>query len=393
MSKYLVLLLLFSATLSGSLNDLSDTGMDDESYESPDSFDSSQDSDSSDEGESPQRGDSQSMIIHADESDGPDSGNWFEKLKWWKEAKWLYTIDITASMGQLETISKTYEEKEKKILEALETYSSSLPIKRQTAVAFIDDLIASLQKRNEELAQQQTKKQARGLPKESAELEENQKSLNQLKENIKDFNTVTQRLNQVFEQVLGQQMAETRELDQKAFVAYESIEKTLDDKVAQAKFNEVQNYHENILAVIDYLEGPLMLFIDKAWDKAQQLMPTINSSIAELEKRGIIVRQPTAEESEQAKLLAKKRADEKKAAEEQAARPWWKKILFYISSFFLSIGESISQFFSWIGSFFSGGAAPEKKAAKSSNVPTKTTPEKAMVPLPNVAKDKTIPTK
>jgi hypothetical protein len=361
MSKYLLILFFVPSTLLGQYFDEDpDSNLDDESYESHDTGES----ESAPEMEAPQPSLSQPTIIYADESEGPDSGNWFEKLKWWKEAKWLYTIDIAASMAQLETISKGYEEKGKGILEGLEAYSSGLPFKRQTAVAFIDDLIANLQKRNEELAQQQTKKQARGMPKESADLEENQKLLNQLKDNIKDFNTLTQRLTQTFDQVVSQQMEEARNYDKKALSAYESIEKTLDDKIAQQRYNEVQNCQENILAVTDYLEGPLMQFVDKAWDKAQQLMPTIKNSIDELQKRGIIVRQPSAEESEQAKLLAQKKAQEKKAAEEYAALPWWMKIFVSISSFFSTIWSSISGFFSWMGSFFSSAPSPEKKVPK-----------------------------
>lgn len=358
MSKYLFLFFFFSLSLAASFNDEhAQPFMDEDSF---DSFeDDSSDIDKTESDEAFQDPDRPQAIIHADESDGPDSGNWFEKLKWWKEAKWLYTIDVTAAIGQLETISKDYKEKEKNILAALENYSSSLPIKRQTAEAFIDDLLATIQKRNEDLAQQQTKKQVRGMAKESAQLEENQKLLTQLKDNIKDFNIITQRLNQVFEQALVQQLAEAHQLDQKALIAYESIEKTLDDKIAQEKFNEVQNSHENIEAIIGYLEGPLNQFIGKAWEKAQQLMITIKTGIDELEKRGIIVKQMTAEEAAQAKLLEQKRDAEKKAAQEKAARPWWKNIIYSITSFFSNIWDSIRQSFIWVSSFFT--ASPAEK--------------------------------
>ena len=344
----------------------------------------------------------ESHIVLADESDEPDSGNWYEKLRWWKEAKWLYTIDIRNAIDQLEVLDEEYDLRKKTILSALDQYSASLPLKRQAAVHVIDGLLDDLLKRQEEIAQEQTRTQARKDQEESTELEEHQKLLGKLKSDFNDFNTMTQRLKQTFDVVVPKQVQAAQAFDMKALEAYESIEGTLDDKKAHKSFDEVENALENINALMAYLKGPLWIFIDKAWAKMQQIMPTITDRISELEDMGVVVRPLTAQEKTQMAQLEKERkerrarkAAERKASKERMARSWWKKVFSGIGSFFVRIGSGIwygvTRPFVWIGNLFSQAEparklptkkAPAKKAPakKTADQPPSKPPTKTTIP-------------
>ena len=319
----------------------------------------------------------ESRITLADESDEPDSGNWYEKLRWWKEAKWLYTIDIRNTMEQLNLFKEEYDEKQKEIFSRLGSYSQDLPLKRQAAVHVIDDLIADLEKRQEEIAQEQTRTQARQDTEETTELEEHKKMLDELKKQFNDFNTLTQRLKQVFEVVVPKQIKDCNDYDAKALEAYENIEQTLDDKKAHAYFDEVENSLENINELMSYLKGPLWLFVDRAWVMLQQVMPKITKSIDDLEEKGVVVRPLTPEEKAQMAQLEKARkerrarkAAERKAARERMARSWWKKMFSAIGSFFVKIGSGtwygVTRPFVWIGNLFT--KAEPVKAPKPSEL-------------------------
>lgn len=313
-------------------------------------------------------------IVLADESEEPDSGNWYEKLRWWKEAKGLYTVDIRSAMDELEVLNEEFETKKTEILTALDHYSAELPIKRQTAVHVIDDLINDLVKRQEAIAQERTRTQAQKNPEESTELEEHQKMLNELKKDFEDFNTLYQRLKQTFEVVVPKQIQDAHDYNAGALAAYEGIEHTLDDKKAHRLFNEVENGLENIQAISSYLKGPLWSFIDKAWITAEQYMPKITKSITDLEDKGVVVRPLTAQEKAQMAHLEEERKArhaqkeaELKAAKEWAARPWYQKAYRSVGSFFSRVGSGIwygiSQPVSWVASFFSASES-EKKGGK-----------------------------
>lgn len=311
------------------------------------------------------------QIILADESEEPDSGNWYEKLRWWKEAKALYTVDIRSAMDELEILNEEFESRKTEIFSALDTYSSSLPLKRQTAIHVIDDLLNDLVKRQEALAQERTRTQTRKSPDETSQLEEHQKLLNELKKEFEDFNALSQRIKQVFEVVIPAQMQSAQNFNAEALASYESIEQTLDDKKAHRLFNQVQNGLENIESISSYLKGPLWGFIDNAWQSSEQLMPKITKSITNLEDKGVVVRPLSVEEKAQMTRLEEERAIKKaqqeaalKAAKEWAARPWWQKAYLSVGSFFSYLGSTlwygITRPFSW----FSGSTAtPEKKVS------------------------------
>ena len=88
---------------------------------------------------------------------------------------------------------------------------------------------------------------------------------------------------------------------------FERIEKVLDDKKAHHYYDTVENSLENIRAIIQYLIGPLQIFIDDTVIRFDALIPKIKKSIEELEKKGIQVRVLSEKEKAEQAALAKKR--------------------------------------------------------------------------------------
>ncbi len=308
------------------------------------------------------------LIALADESDEPDSGNWYEKLKWWKEAKWTYTVDVFGAMEKLTSLEEVYKLRQDDMLTKIGDYSSSLPVKRQIAGKEIDDLIEDMVRRQNELAKEEPNRRDES---QSDELEQQKKMLLGLKESFSQFNTLAERVKQVFDEIIPQQLADAKKYDEKALNAYQAIENILDDKKAEQLFNEVENSLENIKAISNYLKGPLDAFLDRAWAKSEEIMPQIIADIQRLEAEGVVVRPLSDEEKEQMAAIEKqryelkaKRAKEAAAAKKQAAQPWHQKLFASIGSFFLKIGSWLVAPFSWVGNLFSS-SGPIKEVSKS----------------------------
>ncbi len=305
-------------------------------------------------------------VALADESDEPDSGNWYEKLKWWKEAKWTYTVDVVSAMEHLTSIEKAYEQRRDDMLTKIGDYSELLPVKRDEAEKEIDDLIEDMVRRQNEIAKEEPNKRDES---QSDELEQQKKMLTELKEKFSQFNTLAKRVKQVFDEIVPQQLADAKEYEQEALQAYQGIEKILDDKKAEQFFNEVENSLDNIKAITNYLKGPLNAFLDRAWAKSQEIMPQITSSIQQLEAEGVVVRPLSAEEKEQMTAIEKqrlelkaKRAAEAEAAKKRAALPWYQKFFSAIGSFLSTLWSGITTPFVWLGNLFAGTSEPVKKS-------------------------------
>ncbi len=281
----------------------------------------------------------------------PDSGNWYEKLMWWKKAKQLYTEDIKDAMDQLGTIEKQYQEKKKVILEPLTKSIHALPASKAQAVPLIDKALADITKQLEAVGVAQEEK---------ARLEGREKTLEALKKDYENLATLKQRLDEVFNRVYSQQIQEAQRYEEKALEHYEKIGQVLNDKKAHKYYLMVENSLENIRSLSTYLTGPLASFVDKTAAMLNQIIARIPKLMQELENEGILIRILSEEEKaqQQAQLEAKRKMEaEKKAQAERQARSWWQRWFSTLGSFFSSIWQSITGFF---GRFF--GAKPLPKA-------------------------------
>ena len=276
----------------------------------------------------------------------PDSGNWYEKLHWWKEAQKVYNEDVQNALEQIATVEEDFKQRTTTLSEQHAAAMKALPTRKAEAAP----LIAKELKRIEEDLE---------LPKatqeEKAALEGLQKKLESLNTDFDQLVTLEQRFQEALTQTFSRQVAQTKRYAEQAKEAFEKIEKVLDERKARKYYKQVENSLENMRAATTYLIGPLQIFIDQSWTKLTQIMGRITETIQALEQEGILLRPYTEEEKaaeERARQeQAKKKAEEARKKAEQS-RSWWQRFTDSLGSFFSSIGHSISNFFSWVGSFF-----------------------------------------
>ncbi len=312
----------------------------------------------------------------AESEDEPDSGNWYEKLHWWKEAKRVYTVDIHDVMEQLKGIAQDYEAKKKTLLTKVHESVASLPVTPQAVEPIIAAHLADLKAQRERLLADQTQDQRLAI----TEIEDQEKTLETLKQDFENLTTLVSHLEEALNVVAPKQVKECENYEERALEYFERIEKVLDDKKAHHYYDIVENSLENIRAIIQYLIGPLQIFIDDTVGRFDALIPKIKTTIEELEKKGITVRILTEKEKAEAAALAKKKEEarlkaeaDKKAAEAWKNMSWWRKIFYWIGSFFAWIWSAIKSLFSSIGGLFSGGGkAPS--GTPSAGAPPTTTP-------------------
>lgn len=295
-----------------------------------------------------------------------DSGNWYEKLHWWKEAKRVYTVDIHDAMEQVKKTAQDYEEKKKAILTKVNESIASLPVTPTAAQNLIQGFLADIKKKREQLTDTQNEDQLKAV----SELDEEEKMLESLKTDFDQLQTIVSRLQEAFD-VAAKQVKECENYEEKALEHFERIEKVLDDKKAHHYYDIVENCLDNIRALIQYLVGPLQIYIDQIAIRADLLIPKIKKSLDELEKKGIVVRVLTEQEKAAHEAEAKKKEEarlkalaEKKARDEWNNMAWWRKAFYWIGSFFSSLWGYIKSGVSSLLGLFSGQEKVVTKVVK-----------------------------
>jgi hypothetical protein len=324
-----------------------------------------------------------SAFCQQEETDqGPDTGNWYEKLHWWREARQLYAIDIREAMEELKTIEQEYEGVRKAITEQISNAYASLPVNRTAAGPLIKSLLedsgGKIAKAEEEGAQS-TKQQTAEEKKELAQLQEQHTLLEKLTKDFDLQNTLADRLDEALNKVYPRQVALAHEYDEQALKNFENIEQVYDDKKAHGYYNVVENSLENIQANNAYLAGPLKSYVEQIKNRFAQGMPQLTKTIKALEDLGVEIRILTPEQKAQKEALLKKQeedrlkaAAERKAAQDREKMSWWQKLI-----------AGIKNFFSWLWSSVSGLFTSSAPATKPVARPQK--PVSAL-PMPDLPK-------
>ncbi len=282
--------------------------------------------------------------LKAQGSEGADesgSGNWYEKLHWWREAKRLYTIDIQAAIEHLKSISRSYDEKKKTFFEQLDKARKTLPVQAPQALSRIKTLLQEIsakqehdQDDNDLLIAQHTKLEA-------------------LQQEFEQFSVLSQRIEEAYGKVLTDQVKAAERYEEKALENFEKIEEVFDDRKAHSFYQVVENSLENIQAIIAYLAGPFYVFTEQTGTRLLQLVTRIKTSLEVLEKEEVYVRVvPEAEMVE--KVAAEKKLKEARLQEEalkkdeaaKKAQPWWRSLIGRVTSFFTGLWESFRGLFS-----------------------------------------------
>lgn len=302
-------------------------------------------------------------------NDEPDSGNWYEKLQWWKKAKPAYEI-IQGKIAQIKSLTEAFLDRRTSIKKELDSFYNSLRIRQKTTQEMIDKAL-------EELKELQEQQQA-GVEELSAEqraqqieLADKQKNLEQLKTDIDMLASLSTRVEEA-EGVLSEQLKKAERFEERALESFEQIENVLDDQKAKQLYDTIENSAENIQALIAYIEGPLRGYLEQSAARMTQLMPKIKAQVENLEKHGISLRVLTEEERKKEEELKKKHALEEEArvreqkakkaqAEQEKAMSWWQKLWNSIATAVSSFWNAVKNFF---GSFFASRQEEEKVPGK-----------------------------
>ena len=252
------------------------------------------------------------------------------KLHWWKEAKRIYTGDIHDAMEQLKHISSDYETKKQTLLAKVQDKIKILAIEPQAAVTLINGFLADIKTQREKMPDVQNDEQRMAV----SRMEEQEKALETLKSDYEQLIALQALLDEAFNEVLVKQVKECENYEERALDYFERIEKVLDDKKAHQYYDTVENSLDNIRALIQYLIGPLALYIDATVGRIEVLVPKMKKESEELERKGIFVRILTAQEKAEHEAAARKKEEErlkalaqKKAQELWNSMPWWRKII------------------------------------------------------------------
>lgn len=277
----------------------------------------------------------------------PDSGNWYEKLHWWKKAKPKYDA-IKAGVQQLKLLEKELLNKKEPFNTQIEQFYTEAKINVKVILNTIEKMINELKAQQESEERDSTDLNE----KEKAELIENvdkQKDLEQFKQNLDMLFSLVTKFKQAMDMVLPEQVKKAESYEERALDSFEQIENVLDDQKARYLYDTIENSQENIQAIVQYVQGPLRQYIEQIAFKVQQLKPILQKKLDDFEKRGVELRHYTPEELAQRELLKKQKLIEEqmKAKElaQQKGQSWWQRLLAPIASFFSSLWNSILGLF------------------------------------------------
>lgn len=302
------------------------------------------------------------------ESDEPDSGNWYEKLQWWKKAKPAYDT-IQGRIAQLKSLAQAFIERKDALKKEIDTFYTTMRIRQKETQEAIEQALDELKTQQEALEAEEISESQQARRVENAD---KQKKLEELKNELTLLGSLDLHIGES-SSVLTEQVKKAERYEERALESFEKMESVLDDKKAKQLYDTIENSSDNIQALIGYVEGSLRGYLEQSAARVMQLMPRIKNMIEELERQGIRVRYLTEEEKKKEEELKKKKlaeeearirlAKEKKAKEEeQKNMSWWRWLLNSIASALSSFWITITQFFS---SFWQKSTTPTNAPASA----------------------------
>jgi hypothetical protein len=279
--------------------------------------------------------------------DEPDSGNWYEKLQWWKKAEHKYK-EVRQGVNYIKAQEKELVHKKTTATNDIQQFFSSLKINPKMIQAMIEKVIEGL-KAQQEATADEFDEQQRAVLVENAD---KQKELEQLKQYFDTFFSLVSKLDQAISSRVFEQRSMAEVYEEKALDSFEQIENVLDDQKARYYYETIENSSDNIKSIVDYLKGPLNNYIDQIIIRLQQLKQSIKQAVEDLEKRDISLKYLTAEEQAQQELAKKKQLEaeqdrvrkaqaQRKSQGQQVRVSWWQSLWSSITGFFASIYKAL----------------------------------------------------
>lgn len=256
---------------------------------------------------------------------GPESqGNWVLKRAFWQQASDAYE-KLLKDNDQLFTIQLNFltqrNEASKKIDAAFTAIGLGQGEMRELISLLVEDL---QQERQVQPAVHEAERELMN------ELQEKQKELEQLAQQVLLIDEIDNALEQVQSKTL-EQINRCREFEKKAWADFKQIGLELSDKRAQELYYQIESYVQSNAAIIHYLTNDLANYLTTTTTTLDHQISLVNKSVDKMKEQGIELQE------EYARLTQQENADMTHVQQAQAvaipiAPNWWHRILAWFAA-------------------------------------------------------------
>jgi chromosome segregation ATPase len=280
--------------------------------------------------------DADELIDEPDELD--DSGNWYEKLRWFKSAKPKYE-ELKARVAEIKALEPEFAQKLQEIEKTVSEFYAQLRIDPTTIGKTLDAFIEEVKPKQDSTQLTQEERAALVLAADK------QKELEQIKRDFESLAQLSQKVREAFSKTLVSQLKRAENDENEALDSFEEIEKTRNHEKAKDLYDSIENKNENIQAIEAYLKNGFRSYNNQAAAKIAQITARLRVSVDTLEKQGFAIKSLSQEEKDEQERARQKREEAERMRASEAARKkaeqqrwnslsWWQKIIESIKNFF-----------------------------------------------------------
>lgn len=225
--------------------------------------------------------------------DVSQTGNWYEKLHWFKQAKISYDR-ITQVVQEIKSIQSELEKKRDPFNKMVSGFLTSEKIDKDALSQSIQNGLAQLNKAiSDEPIDVEEEKTAAFMT-----LENQKKLIETVQRQSEIFFTFRDRFVEAVEKILPAQGALAAQYEERALSDFETIEEIFDDKKARNLYESIDAALQTVVAIKDYLDGALRQYLNQATGQLNQLMPELKKNLEQLQEDGIYLRNLSKQERE-----------------------------------------------------------------------------------------------
>ncbi|MBA3954121.1 hypothetical protein H0X48_02270 [Candidatus Dependentiae bacterium] len=281
--------------------------------------------------------DSDEFLDEADDL-ADDSGNWYEKLRWWKSAKPKYE-ELKERVQGIKVLEQEYAQKLQEIEKTSADFYTQLKIDPAAVLKTLDALIEEVKPKQDPAQLSQEERAA------LVEAADKQKEIEKVKRDFELVAQLREKVREAFSKTLVSQVKRAENDENEALDSFEEIEKTRNHEKAKDLYDSIENKNENIQAIESYLKNDFRMYTDQAAAKIVQITTRLRTSVDALEKQGFALKSLSQEEKDEQERARQKREEAERVRALEAARKkaeqqrwqslsWWQKLIESVKNFF-----------------------------------------------------------
>lgn len=280
-------------------------------------------------------------VLEEDDDFADDSGNWYEKLRWWKSAKPKYE-ELKERVQNIKALEQEYTRKLQEIEKTMTAFYEQLRIDPSVILKSLDALLDEVKPKQD--ASQLTQEERAAF----VEAADKQKEIELVRRDFELVAQLREKLREAFSKTLVSQVKRAENAENEALDSFEDIEKTRNHEKAKDLYDNIENKNENVQAIESYLKNDFSMYTDQVAAKLAQITGRLRVSVETLEKQGFVIKSLSKEEKDEQEHARKKREEAerirllesaRKKAEQQRwqSLSWWQKLIEYIKNLFVRL--------------------------------------------------------